>query len=196
MNRRVAFAVLTVLGVCLLVLPAVASAATFTFAGTTFRSCWDDTEGFTAAPDLQPIPLPGGTPPGVHFLRQVTAAVSATIVFSTDGTLTSTNTDTEIRNTTTGRVGVTMNTCSGTWTFDAATQQVTTTRNCNFTNTIGGDSTGTSVSHATYILAGLTLVRIQPLTPEVVTVNVQTGANAPFSFQQVCGGSQALFFVK
>jgi hypothetical protein len=196
MNRRVAFAVLTVLGVCLMVLPAVAFAATFTFEGTTYRSCWDDTEGFTAPPDLQPIPLPGGNPPGVHFLRLVTAAVSSTVVFNTDGTLTSTNTDTEIRNTTTGRVGVTINTCSGTWTFDAATQQVNTTRTCNFTNTIGGDSTGTSVSHVTYSLVGTTLVRVQPLTPEVVTVNVLTGTNAPFSFQQVCGGSQTLFFAK
>ena len=132
----------------------------------------------------------------MHFLRQVTVAVSSAVVFNTDGTLTSTHTDTEIRNTTTGRVGVTTNTCSGTWTFDAAPQQLSTTSTCTFATTIGGDSTGTSVVHTTYSLAGTTLVRVQPLTPEVVIVNVQTGANAPFSFQHVCGGSQTLFFVK
>ena len=196
MNRRLLFAVLPVLGVCVMVLPALSVAATFTFEGTAFRSCWDDTEGFTAAPDLQPNPLPGGNPPGTHFLRLTTTASSTTVIIDTNGTLTSDSTSTTIRNTTTGRLGVTPFTCSGTWTFDAATQQFSDTLNCNFTTTTGGDSTGTFVRLATYRVAGTTLVLIEPPTPVVETVNVLTGSGAPFSYQRVCGTSQTLFFVQ
>jgi hypothetical protein len=69
---------------------------------------------------------------------------------------------------------------------------VSTTSTCTFDNTIGGSSTGTISSHALYQLAGTTLVRIDPPTPIVETVNVQTGPNAPFSYQRLCASSGAL----
>jgi hypothetical protein len=174
-------------------LPALVSADTFTFAGTTFRSCWEDTEGFTPAPDLQPNPLPAGNPPGTHFVRLTTIASSQTVTFNSDGsTSSSDNLSTSIRNTATSRIGVSNVTCNGTWTFDQATQRIATTGTCNFTNTIGGSSTGTLTSHSIYRLAGTTLVRIDPDTPIVETVDVLTGPGAPFSYQRVCGSSGTL----
>jgi hypothetical protein len=170
-----------------------ASADTIKFVGSGFRSCWEDTEGFTSPPDLQPIPLPGGTPPGTHFIRMTTFSTSSTTVFDTDGTVTSTDaTSTVIRNTTTSRVGVSQIDCTGTWTIDPAALQVSTVSTCTFENTIGGANTGTLTSHALYRLAGTTLVRLDPPTPVVETVDVQTGPNAPFSYQRVCASSGSL----
>ena len=193
MARSMRFAALTVLALSVAALPAVAGAATFTFVGTTFRACWEDTEGFTAPPDLQPNPLPSGNPLGTHFVRLITQANSGTTVFNTDGTVTSTDIiSTSIRNTTTSRVGVSEVACNGTWTLDGAAGRVATTSTCDFTNTIGGASTGNSTSHALYRLAGTTLIRIDPATPVVETVNVLTGPGAPFSYQRVCTVSGAL----
>jgi hypothetical protein len=169
------------------------SAETIRFTGSGFRACWEDTEGFTSPPDLQPNPLPGGTPPGTHFVRFTTFTSSGTTVFDTNGTLTSTDlTSTSIRNTTTSRVGVSQIDCTGTWTLDAATLRVSTASTCTFENTIGGSNTGTLTSHALYQIAGATLVRIDPPTPVVETVTVETGPNAPFSYQRVCATSGAL----
>ena len=103
---------------------------------------------------------------------------------------------TSIRNTTTSRVGVSEVACNGTWTLDAATGRVATTSACNFTNTIGGSSTGTSTSHALYRLAGTTLIRIEPATPVVETINVLTGPNAPYSYQRVCTVSGVIYLVQ
>ena len=197
MSRRLLFAALAALGLSVAILPASAGAATFTFVGTTFRSCWEDTEGFTAPPDLQPIPLPSGNPPGTHFLRLTTSANSSTVIFDTNGTVTTTdNISTSIRDTTTSRVAVSQLTCTGTLTFDPASQRVDTTSTCNFTNTIGGASTGTFGTRAIYRVVGTTLVRLQPATPEVETFNVLTGSGAPFSFQRVCGASGTLHLVQ
>ena len=196
MTRRVLLGALAALGLSVAILPASAGAATFTFVGTTFRSCWEDTEGFTAPPDLQPIPLPSGTPPGTHFLRLTTSANSSTVIFDTSGTLTSTETTTNIRSTTTTRVGVSETTCTGTLTFDPATQRVETTSTCNFASTIGGASTGTLGARRIYRVVGTTLVRLDPATPDVETVNVLTGSGAPYSFQRVCGHSGTLHLVQ
>jgi hypothetical protein len=198
MTRRLLFASLAALGLSVAVLPASAGADTFTFVGSSFRSCWEDTEGFTAPPDLQPIPLPGGSPAGTHFLRLTSHSISATTIFNTTGTVTVTdNVATAIRNTTTGRVGSSQATCTGTWTFDPATQRVNTTSTCNVTDTIGDANTATVVStQAIYRLAGTILVRIEPATPVVETVNVLTGTGAPFSYQRVCGFSGTLHLVQ
>lgn len=197
MARPTPFAALAAFALSIALLPASAGAETFKFVGTTFRSCWEDTEGFTAPPDLQPIPLPPGNPAGTHFLRLTTQSSSGTTIFNTDGTVTSTDiTSTTIRNTTTSRVGVSEVACNGTWTLDAPTQQVGTTSTCNFTNTIGGSSTGTVSSHVIYRLAGTTLVRVDPATPVVETVNVLTGPGAPFSYQRVCSFSGTLHIVQ
>lgn len=196
MTRRLRSALLVALGLSVAALPAVAAAETFKFVGTTFRSCWEDTEGFTAPPDLQPIPLPSGNPPGTHFLRLTTSSNSGTTVFNTDGTLTSTDVNsTTIRNTTTSRVGVSEVACQGTWILDAAAQRINTTSTCNFTNTVGGTSTGTSTSHASYRLSDAILVRVNPAVPVVETVNVLTGPGAPFSYQRVCATSGTLHLV-
>lgn len=196
MSRRTLFAALTALVLSLATAPAPSGAETFKFLGTGFRSCWEDTEGFTAPPDLQPIPLPPGNPPGTHFLRLTTQSNSAIVTFNTDGTVTSTDViSTSIRNTTTSRVGVSEVTCNGTWSLDPTTQQVSTTGTCEFTNTVGGTSTGTSTSHSFYRLAGTTLVRIDPATPVVETVNVLTGSGAPFSYQRVCASTGSLHLV-
>ena len=78
MSRHFRFAAFTVLVLSVAVLPAVAAAETFKFVGTSFRACWEDTEGFTAPPDLQPNPLPSGNPAGTHFLRLTTQSNSGT----------------------------------------------------------------------------------------------------------------------
>jgi hypothetical protein len=193
MRRIVLSALLAALAVGLAILPAPVSAETITFVGSSFRSCWEDTEGFTSPPDLQPNPLPGGTPPGTHFLRLTTSTNAGTTIFDTNGTVTSTDsTTTSIRNTTTGRVNVSQVDCTGTWSLDPATLRVSTDSTCSFENTIGGASTGTTTSQALYQLAGTTLVRINPPTPVVETVNVLTGPGAPFSYQRVCAASGAL----
>jgi hypothetical protein len=197
MTPRVLFtALLAALGLSFAVLPVSTGAATFNFAGTTSRSCWEDTEGFTSPPDLQPIALPAGSPPGTHFLRQTDTAIFSTVALNTDGTLTSTSTGTTIRGTTTGRVNGSETACNGTWTFDAATQRLSTTTTCSFTNTVGGSSTGTLDQHTIYRLAGTILVLVEPTTPLVETVNVLTGSGAPFSYQRVCGRSGTLHLVQ
>jgi hypothetical protein len=197
MARRLRFAALTALALSVAVLPAVADAETVKFVGTSFRACWEDTEGFTAPPDLQPIPLPSGTPPGTHFLRLTTQSNSGTTIFNTDGTVTSTDLiSTSIRNTTTSRVGVSELTCNGTWTLDAAAGRVATTSTCDFTNTVGGASTGTVTAHSFYRLAGTTLIRVDPATPVVETVNVLTGPGAPYSYQRACTVSGVLQLVQ
>jgi len=193
--HRLFTALVAAIGLSFSVLPVSAGAATFTLAGTTFRSCWEDTEGFTSPPDLQPIPLPAGSP-GTHFLRQTDTSTSSTVVLNTNGTLTSTITGTTIRSTTTGRVNGSETVCNGTWTFDAATQRLSTTSTCNFTNTFGGSSTGTLDQQAIYRLAGTILVLAEPPTPVVETVNVLTGSGAPFSYQRVCGRSGTLHLVQ
>jgi hypothetical protein len=196
MHCRTLIALLATFAVCLALVPARAGAESFTFTGTTFRSCWEDTEGFTAPPDLQPIPLPGGTPPGTHFLRLTTGSNSGTVTLNTDGTVTTTSQSTTIRNTTTSRVGVSEVTCNGTWTFDPAALRLETTGQCNFANTIGGANTGTTPLNVSYRLVGTTLVRVEPATPPIETVNVLTGANAPFSYQRLCAVSGTLHLVQ
>lgn len=196
MTRRMLLAALAAFALSLASGAASVGAETFKFVGTGFRSCWEDTEGFTAPPDLQPIPLPAGNPPGTHFLRLTTQSNSSTVIFNTDGTVTSTGViSTSIRNTTTGRVGVSEVTCQATWTLDATTQRVSTSGTCQFANTIGGASTGTSTSQALYQITGTTLVRIDPPTPVVETVNVLTGPGAPFSYQRVCANTGSLHLV-
>lgn len=191
MNQRSLVAALTILTVCLAGLPAPAVAQTFTFLGTGLRSCWEDTEGFTAAPDLQPIPLPAGDPPGTHFRRRSDLTTSSTVIINTNGTHTTSIISTIVRNTGTS-IAVSTSTCSGPVTFDNGTQTLSVTNNCSFTNTIGGNSTGTLVTHTDYSLAGTTLVRREPSTPEVETVNVLTGTGAPFSYQRVCASTGSL----
>jgi hypothetical protein len=194
----VVFAALTTLLVCSVVASAPVGAATFTFVGSLFRSCWEDTEGFTAAPDLQPNPLPGGSPTGTHFMRFTTQGNSRTVVFNTDGTVAVTeDISTAIRNTTSGRVGGSSTTCNGTWTFDAGTQVLSTDSTCNFTGIVGGANSGTITNaKTTYRVAGTTLVLLEPTTPVVETVNVLTGNGAPFSYDRVCGRSGSLYFVQ
>ena len=197
MTRRLRFAALSALVLSIAVLPALAGAETFKFMGTTFRSCWEDTEGFTAPPDLQPIPLPSGNPPGTHFLRLTTQSNSGTTAFNSDGTVTGSDiTSTSVRNTTTSRIGVSKVNCSGTWTLDPVTMQVSTSSTCDFTNTVGGTTTGTTTSHGLYQLAGTTLIRIDPPTPFVEKLDVLTGPNTPFSYQRVCTVSGTLHLVQ
>jgi hypothetical protein len=196
-QRSIAVA-LAALGLSLVVLPVSAGAATFTLVGTTARSCWEDTEGFTAPPDLQPNPLPAGSPPGTHFLRMTNHSTSSTVVLDTNGTVIVTDTITAtIRNTTSGRVGGSQATCSGNWTFDAGTQRLTTTTTCNVTDLVGDSNTATIVAtQAVYRLAGTILVRLETAPPPVETINVLTGPGAPFTYQRVCGASGTLHLVQ
>lgn len=178
MNRRLALTAFTALSVCFTLTPMPAHAATFTLVGSSFRSCVEDTEGFTAAPDFQPNPLPGGNPTGTHFLRVTNHANQVT---------------TNIRNTTPPRILVVTSTCNGTWNFDVGAQEFSTATTCSFSDIVPGPSTGTIGNlHATYRIAGTSLVRVEPTTPVVETVNVATGTGAPFSYQRICGTSATL----
>jgi hypothetical protein len=175
-----------------------ASAASFTFADTTFRSCWEDTEGFDA--NLQPRPLPSPLPAGTHFIRLTTSSDTGDFILNLDGTFTSTTINTNIRNVGVGngQVGVSHSTCNGTWTFDAGSQTLNTQATCTFTNTTGGTNTGTVTGGASvYQLAGTILVRIGPDPPPVATVHVdQNGPTAAFDYQRVCSHSTTLHFLK
>ena len=194
MNRRLALTAFTALSVCFTLTPMAAHAATFTLVGSSFRSCVEDTEGFTAAPDFQPNPLPGGNPTGTHFLRVTNHANSTTLVIDTNGTVTVTDqVTTNIRNTTPPRILVVTSTCNGTWNFDVGAQEFSTATTCSFSDIVPGPSTGTIGNlHATYRIAGTSLVRVEPTTPVVETVNVATGTGAPFSYQRICGTSATL----
>jgi hypothetical protein len=172
-----------------------AAAATFTFAGTQTRSCWEDTEGFDA---FQPKPLPAPLPGGIHFLRFTTSSDSQTFALNTDGTYTSTIVATILRTVGNGQTLVSHSTCNGTWTFDAGPLILHTQGTCAFTDTIGGTSTGTATGlQSDYQLAGTILVRLDPDPPVIEAVHVNQNPPTPaFDYQRVCARSATLIFMK
>jgi hypothetical protein len=162
-----------------------AHAQSVQFQASVQRTCVEDTAGFDA--NLQPNPLPANPPAGsTNFIRQTSGADFTMYTFNGDGTFSTQGTSTNIR--TNNTVGESTFNCTGTFSVNAGLS-LSTSASCTFQDSIPNMDSGTVTGSSSMIqiTQGINLLMISSsLPPTVETVNVTVPGGNPFSYQRVC----------
>jgi hypothetical protein len=187
MYAKLATLVAAALSIVSLATPAHAQSVQFQ--ASIQRTCLEDTAGFDA--NLQPNPLPANPPPGsVNFIRRTHTSELYVLTFNADGSFTSQGSTTTIRSN--NSVGESTFSCAGTFAVNADLSVDTTiTPACPFQEANGESGTVAGGGSHLKVAQGIGHLLISsPHPPHVETVNVTTNpGGSPFSFERVCGRS-------
>ncbi len=187
----------TAIGLSLVALAGQSQAQSVQFQGSVQSTCWEDTAGFDAS--LQPNPLPVSPPPGsTNFLRRSHSADFTVYTLDAALNISSTGNHSHIRSGGTSFVEST-STCSGSFVINTLPGRdpnlidnldLVTSSSCTFQDTVpsGASGTVTGIHTILQLTQGIDLLMVSAQhPPSIETVNVTNNPGGqPYSYQRLC----------